>query len=186
VRKGVENKATTLMVFTGPCVFTPETRVVIRGLIDVMQLRLIETLRERLGGSYSPNVNGGCSRLPRQEYQVNVQFQSSPENVEPLAQAVFALIDTLQKIGPTADDVGRAKEQVLRTREVDVKQNSYWLNGILSRYQASEDIGGLLSPYDELVRKLSVADIKAAANQYFNVKNYARFVLLPETPATQP
>ena len=186
VRKGVEDKATTLMVFSGPCVFTPENRVLLRGLIDVMQIRLTESLREKLGGTYSPNVSGGCSRQPRQEYTVQVRFQSSPENVEPLAQAVFALIDTLQKSGPTAEDVTRAKEQVLRAREVDIKQNSYWLTGILTRDQASEDIAGLLSPYDDLVKKLSAADIRAAANHYFNVKNYARFVLLPENSAPRP
>jgi predicted Zn-dependent peptidase len=44
----------------------------------------------------------------------------------------------------------------------------------------------LLSPYDDLVKKLTAADIRAAANHYFNVKNYARFVLLPEASSTQP
>jgi zinc protease len=186
VLKGIENKASTLMVFTGPCTYTPENRVLVRALVDVMQLRLIETLRERLGGTYSPNVGGGCNREPRQEYSIRVSYQSSPENVEPLSQAVFALIDTLQQVGPTTEDVARAREQVLRAREVDLKQNNYWLTGILTRHVASEDIAGLLTPYDDLVRKVTAADIKAAANHYFNVKNYARFVLLPENTAARP
>lgn len=180
VRKGIENKATTALVFSGPCAYSPETRVLLRGLIDVMELRLIESLREKLGGTYSPQVGGGCSRQPRQEYTIQVRYQSSPDNVEPLTQAVFALIDSLQQHGPTAADVARAKEQILRAREVDLKQNSYWLSGILQRDQAGEDFAGLLSPYDDLVRKLTAADLQRAAQTYFNRRNYARFVLLPE------
>jgi predicted Zn-dependent peptidase len=69
---------------------------------------------------------------------------------------------------------------------VDLKQNNYWLTGILTRHAAGEDIAGLLTPYDDLVRKVTAADITAAARHYFNVKNYARFVLLPEGSAPRP
>lgn len=181
VRKGVELKANTIVAFTGTCVYTPETRFTVRALVDVFQIRLIETLREKLGGTYSPNVSGACSRTPRQEYVIQVRFGSSPENVETLTQAVFALIDTLQTKGPTQADVDKVREQLIRTREVQVKQNAYWLSGVLTRDEAGEDVGGLLGPYDEMVKKLTVAQVQDAAKRYFNVTNYARFVLLPET-----
>ena len=45
--------------FTGSCNATQENRVAIRGLIDAFELRLLETLRERLGGTYSPGIDGG-------------------------------------------------------------------------------------------------------------------------------
>ena len=57
----------------------------------------IALLREQLGGTYSPGVGGGCNRTPRQEYAIQVQFGSAPENVEKLSKSVFALIDTLKK-----------------------------------------------------------------------------------------
>ncbi len=180
VRRGVEPKASTLMVFTGPCVSTPENRFAIRALVDAFELRLVETLREKLGGTYSPDVSGSCSRVPRQEYSIQVNFESSPENVEALSQAVFALVDSLQRQGPTAADVEKVREQILRSREVEVKQNGYWLNNIMAREQAGEDIGGLLEAYDAMVRRLTPEQVQSAAKQYLNVSNYARFVLLPE------
>ena len=39
---------------------------------------------------------------------------------------------------------------------------------------------GITDPYDDMVRKLTAAQIRDAAKTYFNVANYARFVLLPE------
>jgi zinc protease len=169
-----------VIAFTGTCVSTPENRLALRALIDAFELRLVETLREKLGGTYSPDVGGGCSRVPRQEYIIQVRFESSPDNLEALSQAVFALIDTLQTQGPTAADVEKVREQIIRSREVEVKQNSYWLSNIMAREQAGEDIGGLLGAYDDMVRKLTPAQIQAAAKQYLNVSNYARFLLVPE------
>ena len=180
VRKGVEQKATTTIFFTGACRYAPEDRFALRTLIDAIELRLVETLRERLGGTYSPNVEGGCSRSPRQEYSVVINFQSSPENVEPLTQATMALIDSIKTHGPLQSDVDRVREQITRRREVEVKENTYWLSNILAREQAGEDIGGLTTAYDEMVRKLTATQIKDAAQRYLNTTNYARFVLLPE------
>ena len=186
VRKGTEPKANTLIIFTGPCTSTPESRFKLRALTTLYQMRLIESLREKLGGTYSPGVSGGCNREPRPEYSISVRFGSSPENVEALTAATFALIDSLQTTLPSAADVDKVKEQILRNREIELKENGYWLSNIMSRDQAGEDFAGLLAPYDDMVRKLTAADLQNAAKQYFNMKNYARFLLLPETPKATP
>jgi zinc protease len=186
VHKGTEPKANTLINFTGACVYNPESRFAMRALTELVQIKLNETLREQLGGTYSPGVDGGCARVPRQQYTIAVQFGSSPENVEKLTKSVFAVIDTLKAQGPSQADVDKVKEQLLRSREVDIKQNAYWAGNIAARDQAGEDIAGLGAPYDEMIKKLTPAQIQAAAKQYFNVSNYARFVLLPEQQAPKP
>ena len=108
------------------------TRFAIRALVELFQIKLNETLREQLGGTYSPSVGGGCCRVPRQEYTIQVQFNSSPDNVEKLTKSVFALIDTLKTKRP---DAGRrrqgARRKSLRAREVELKQNAYWLGNII-------------------------------------------------------
>ncbi|MGK2962754.1 MAG: M16 family metallopeptidase [Gemmatimonadaceae bacterium] len=180
VKKGTEAKATTRMFFTGVCSYTPEERLKLRALTTMMQTRLNESLRERLGGTYSPNIGGSCQRLPRQQYTVQLGYGSSIENVEPLTAAVFALIDSVKTQTPSQADVDKVKEEILRSREVEVKTNAYWLGNIQARDQAGEDLAGLGSAYDEMVRRLTAADLQGAARYYFNTENYARFVLLPE------
>ncbi|MEO5590206.1 MAG: insulinase family protein [Gemmatimonadaceae bacterium] len=180
VRKGTESKASTRLVFTGTCKYTPEDRFALRALTTMMQTRLNETLREQLGGTYSPNVSGGCSREPRPEYAIAVSFGSSPENVPALSKAVFSVIDSLQTKPISGADVDKVKEEILRAREVEVKTNAYWLGNIAARDQAREDLAGLGEAYDRMVKGLTPAMIQQAAKTYFNTKNYARFVLLPE------
>ncbi len=181
VNKGTEAKATTSMFFTGACSYTPEERLKLRALTTMMQTRLNESLRERLGGTYSPNIGGSCQRLPRQQYTVQLGYGSSIENVEPLTEAVFALIDSVKTQTPSQADVDKVKEEILRSREVEVKTNAYWVGNIQARDQAGEDLAGLGIAYDEMVRKLTAADLQKAARHYFNTTNYARFVLLPES-----
>jgi zinc protease len=84
VRKGTEPKANTVMLFTGVCKYAPEDRFAVRALNEYFQIKLNETLREQLGGTYSPRVGGGCGRTPRPEYSISVQFGTSPENVDKL------------------------------------------------------------------------------------------------------
>jgi zinc protease len=186
VHKGVEPKANTIIEFTGACRNAPDTRFAIRALVELFEIKLTETLREQLGATYSPSVGGGCSRVPRQEYSIQVQFNSSPDNVEKLTKSVFALIDTLKTKPPTQADVDKVKEEFLRAQEVNLKQNAYWLGNIIGREQAGEDVAGLLGPYEDMIKKLSPAEIQEAAKTYFNTSNYARFVLLPENGKTTP
>ncbi len=186
VRKGVEPKANTIIEFTGACSYAPETRFAFRALVEYFQIKLDEELREKLGGTYSPSFSGGCGRIPRPEYDLRVSFNSSPENVELLTKTVFAMIDSLKANVPSAADVGKVKEQLTRAREVEIKQNAYWLANIMGRHQAGEDLTGLLSPYDKMLAGLTGAQIQDAAKKYFDTKNYARFVLLPENGKVNP
>jgi len=183
VRKGTEQKSNTIIAFTGSCAYTPGNRLALRALTTLFQIRLTETLREKLGGTYSPSVTGSCTNKPRQEYIVQVRYGSSPENVDALSRTVIALIDTLKTQPPPQADMEKVKEQIIRSREVEVKQNSYWLGNIMARDEAGEDLAGLTGQYDEMVRKLTPALIQATAKLYFNTGNYAQFVLLPEATA---
>ena len=57
--------------------------------------------------------------------------------------------------------------------------------GIVIPWSGGEDPAGLGAAYDDMVRTLTPAVIQQAAKTYFNSANYARFVLLPETPAAR-
>lgn len=184
VRKGIEPKARTMMMYTGAFEYSPENRASLRSLIDYMQIKLNEVLREKLGGTYSANVGGGATRVPRPEYTVQLSYGSSPENVETLAPSVLAFIDTLKRVGPSAADVEKVKAQQLRALETSLKLNSFWRVNIESRDQAGEDLAGLLD--ETAIRALTPAKIQASANKYLNQGNFARFVLLPELKTARP
>ncbi|MEO6528830.1 MAG: insulinase family protein [Gemmatimonadaceae bacterium] len=180
VRKGVEPQATTQILFSGPFEYSPANRFTLRALTDYLQIKLVETLREKLGGTYSPNISGSGMRAPRQEYRISVGYTSAPEKVDTLTRTTLALIDSVKRTAPSQADVDRVKAQILRSHEVELRQNAYWMGNILARDRAGEDLSGFLSAYDDMVRALTPKQIQDAARKYFDTGNYARFILLPE------
>jgi zinc protease len=180
VRKGTEPKALSQVFFTGPIDYTEANQFAMRALIEVMRYKLIQTLREGMSGTYSPGIGGGATKIPRPQYQISINFGSSPENAERLYKAAMAIIDTLKAQGPTQAEVDNVKEQLVRTREVDLKQNAFWISNIMSRGQTGEDVAALLAPYDAMIARLTPAQVQQAARVFFNTSNVARFVLLPE------
>src|SRR5260221_8155019 len=97
---------------------------------------------------------------------------------------MFDLFVSLKATPPWQADVDKEKEQILDGGEAKPRQNNYWVANIMSRDEAGEDLVGLTSQYDEMVKRLTAAMLQDAARQYFNTSNYARFVLLPEAVAT--
>lgn len=180
VKKGTEPKATTHWSFTGPAEYTPINRFTTRALNELMQMRLNDVLREQLGGTYSPSVGGGISRIPTADYEIAIDYGSSPDNVDKLSKSVLQIIDSVQKFGPTQAEVDKVREQITRAREVEIRTNDYWVSNLVARARAGEDIGGLGAPYDAFLKNLTPAQLQEAAKKYFNTSNYMKFVLLPE------
>jgi zinc protease len=184
VRKGVEPKAQTVVIYHGPGEFTPAERHAVRSVTEYVEMKALERLREALGGTYSVSVGGSLQRWPVPGYSVSVQFGSSPERADSLFDAIRQVIDSA-KAGAIADaDVARIREQQLRGLEVNLKENGYWLLNLAARIESGEDPKGLLA-YPEFIRALTTEKLQAAAQKYFSDANRARFVLVPETSRTQ-
>jgi zinc protease len=181
VRRGVEPKAQTRLVFTGPFEQSRPNRFALTALEDVLDLRLRDRLREALGGTYGVQVGAGAARVPRAEYSVTIAFGSDPDRVEELVRAVFAEIDSVKAAGATAGEIAKVKELMLRERETSVKQNGFWLDQLAARAEFGEDYGEILT-YDRLVQTLTPTMVRDAARAYLRADNYARFTLLPEPP----
>ena len=180
VRKGVEPKARTLVFFTGETTFDPASRYAIRSLGDLIEMKLLDNLREALGGTYSVSAGGQLNKYPRPEYQFTVDFGSSPDKVDLLWKTVQAVIDTVKRDGATAAELQKVREQQLRTQEVSLKENSYWVGNIAARLENSEDPRGLATYTQDYIQKLTSEQIRDAARRFLDMSRYARFVLLPE------
>lgn len=183
IHKGTEPKALSAFFFTGPFAYNPQSRFNMSALTTLAEMWVTDALREEMGGTYSPNLGGSGARFPRAEYRIGVQYESSPEMVDKLQARLFRVIDSLKNTPASDADLTKVKEQITRARETSLKTNGYWLTNILSRDEAKEDIAGLLGPYDDMIKNLTAKQIQDAAKLYFDMKRYAKFVLLPEKKA---
>jgi zinc protease len=179
VEKGVEPKSEAAIVFTGPFEYNQANRVAIRAMAEVLQNRLLEAIREELGGTYSISASPGYQKIPNPEYSISIEFGSNPQRTEELIKRVFEEIEKFKANGPTEKQVTDEKETLQREFETNIKLNNYLLSQIYSRYQFGEDISGLWNIPD-YYRKLDAATIQQAAKTYLDTKNFVKVTLFPE------
>jgi zinc protease len=179
VRKGLEPRASTRLVFTGPFEYTRANRVAIRGLASVLDIRLREVLREALGATYGVSVSASPTRVPRQEYSVSIAFGSAPERADELVQAIMTQIDSIRTRGPDSADVAKVVEAEVRARETGLRQNNYWLSQLMFLEQTGEPAAPVVHPRGD-ADLLSAGAIQRAAARWLDPANHIRVTLVPE------
>lgn len=179
VFKGTEQKSTVRLVISGDFVYNSENVNQLEALSEILQIKLIERLREDEGGVYSPGAFVSYSKYPSARYSFTITFGCGPENVEKLIAASLDEIAKLRKNGPQAVDLEKFLAEERRSTEVQLKENGFWLGYLVNQYQNQEDPKMLLT-YLESLKKLNTENLKQAANQYLNDSNFIRLVLEPE------
>lgn len=181
VRRGVEPKARTALVFTGPAEFSREATADMSGLAEALELRLRERLREDLGGTYSVSVSGGVARDPYPRYSLTVSFGSAPERVDELTGVVFAVMDSVRASGPSQGDVDKVREASRRSRETSLRENDYWMGQLMGYDRMGWDVR--MIDDEPLSMALTVNRIRDAARRYLDRSRYVQVSLVPEAGA---
>jgi zinc protease len=180
VDRGVEPKSEISLIFTGPFAWSPEHRYAMSSMGDVLSIKLREALREDKGGTYDVSVNPGTAEYPQSRYTLSISFGCDPARLAELTQLAFAVIDSVKRFGVDSLTLAKVKEQQRREREVGLKENGFWLSYLEYYYDHGEDPGQILKLEDRM-KLLNSQFIQDAANQYIDMKNYVKVVLLPET-----
>jgi zinc protease len=181
VRAGTEPQSQTMITFTGPFQFNQVERYLLSSMGEILQNRLLEKLRESLGGTYSVSASASGGREAPATYGATISFGSSPERAEELSKAVMEEITALQSQGPTAAEVDKVKEAQRRSMELAVKQNGFWLGSLGSAYQYGDDPKEILKQ-EERLKSLTPEAIREIARKYLKMDNYVQVTLLPLPP----
>jgi zinc protease len=182
VPKGREPKSETSITFFADATADDDTRTLADMASDVLEIRLRELLREKLGGTYSVTV-GYSDTLPDRGYgTIAIDFGSSPENAKPLTADVLKAVTELQKTGPTEEEVHKVVEQERQDLETAARQNGYWLSSLLSSVLIGRDPLRILGRVDAL--KLVTTDsLHKAFIRFLPTNRYTVATLVPEAPA---
>ena len=179
VAKGKEPASQTLLSFFADPGMDEMEMHRARAAASVLNIRLREILREELGGTYGVSV-GLSSSPPIKGYgMMQIQFGSSPDNVDKLVSAAMKEIERLKVEGPSADDVAKVKELERRDLETNAKQNSYWLGSMQTVHMYGWDPAGI-ARRDQRTEKLTQENIKEMFKKYFPTDRYTLVTLKPE------
>ncbi|RZL14018.1 MAG: insulinase family protein, partial [Pedobacter sp.] len=150
VYKGLEDKATVELYLHGPYTYSVENRLELEALRSALEFKILERLREKESGVYSPNVSISIQRTPSHYYALNISFSSSKENVEKLIAASLDEVEKIRQNGVSEDDLKKFKAEENRIEELNQRNNSYWINYISNRMKYEEDLNQFLG-YKERV-----------------------------------
>ncbi len=179
VEKGLEPQSRVSLTFTGEAEWSREEAHLVRSLGQALGIRMREVLREDLGATYGVSVGGSISRRPVERYSFSISFGCAPEEVDSLVATVFEEIEKVQAQGLGEEIVGKVREIQRRQRELDLEENSFWMQSLQAYYARGDDPRTLLD-FDLLVEKLSNERLRQAAERYLDRQRYVLGVLNPE------
>jgi zinc protease len=183
ISKGSEPQSLVSIVFTNPAVYNASDAYALHSLADVMDIKLIEQLREEKGSVYGVSANASMYKIPYSYTTFSISFPCAPENTDTLT---YAAIDELRKIirsGVTPQDLEKVKQQQTRKLEVDMKQNQFWASQLFDSFYYSNNPSDILNEQKQIDR-LSSKMIQDAAKKYININNYIRATLKPDKAST--
>lgn len=181
--KGQAPKALVEMVFHGDFdYYGPNNRYNFYSLMDLLRIKMRESMREDKGGVYGVRVNGFVSPFPEETYTITISFNSQPEKAEELITTALNDIKTAQENGAEEKDINKIKETQLQNRIKNRKENSFWKGQLNSRYRYNLGLDGMKTGvYENLVENLNSNALQDAAKKYFDLNNFIKIVLMPET-----
>lgn len=179
VKKGVEYKSQSQIIFHGDDQWSLEKEWTMETLLEVMRIKLRERIREELSGTYGVRLGGTLSRYPRERFQINISFGTSPERVDELTREIFAQIDSLQNYGMKDIYLSKVREMSLQQLQIDMKENDFWLDQLENCYFLNQSPLTILEK-EKFLQDIQMVEIQNAARRYLDKNNYIQVTLYPE------
>ncbi len=133
--------------------------------------RLREEIREKLGASYSPSADASGSEAYEGDGFIVGVSECKPTDVEKLLTTMRDLGAKLANEGATADELDRALKPVLSSLDKSLRDNSYWLNTVMSQSQLDPTKLDLARNREADYRAISLTEINALAKKYLAASN---------------
>ena len=179
VKKGTEPKSLIRLFWNGETRYIEEEQMKIQALVEVMNIKLIETLREDLSGIYGGGMYGTINKYPYNSYSFGISLPCGPENVDKLIEATLVEIEKIRNSGPSTDDLNKVKETWKQQYLVNVKDNSYWARHLIQSIQNGSDPLRILT-YEKRLGDLKREDVQDVAKKYLDPGKCVQMVLNPE------
>jgi zinc protease len=183
VKKGMDNQGMLIMMgVTEGFEATIKNKMTVNMLSDAIGITAIEVIREKMGGTYSPSAGVNYEVLPKTEVAWQFYINCDPSKAGEIEKAAMDIMKQYVKKGPDAATLAKVKEQMIRARETNLKENSFWRNILYGSYYNNPDRTDevLLDDYKKLVESITAKDIQKIAKKYINLKNYIVVTLEPE------
>jgi zinc protease len=182
VYSGAEPKSSIVLEFTGPASFSTDERMKLDALIAVLNIKMVDVLREKLSLVYSASAGGNMTKVPYEHYSITLNVPLAPENVDKAIAATFAEIQKMKDGGISEADLNKVKTNWTVVYRRNLKENGYWMGQLVNAAYNGTDPAATLT-YEQRTNALTANDVQEAAKRYFRFDNYVQMVLYPANAA---
>jgi len=175
---GPANQAQLLMAWPTRDDEDQRAAQVLELLERVMQLQLIDSLREELGQTYSPAADAAQSSVFPGYGTFDISAAIDVDDVEATREAMLAAVAAL-RAEPVPDDVLlRARQPLIESFDNVLDTNGGWMN-LVDRAQTESDRIDRYFAARELLGAITPEDVHAAAVEYLDPAQRLEIAVLP-------
>ena len=167
-------KATVLAFYNGNCAYTLENSIMIDMLSQALDLVYTEEVREKEGGTYGVSVYGDLIKYPREKAILQIVFETDPEKREKMIGIILSEADKMAKEGPSAVNLNKIKEFMLKKYKESVKENRYWLNALDEYFYTGKDLD---TNYEKIINDMTVEKLQKFTKMLLDQKNQTEVIM---------
>lgn len=178
VHLGKDPKALILRIYSKEVPFSQSLELKADAISEILNIRIIEELREKIKGIYGGGTQASLEKYPYQNFSLQLQLPCGPEKVDTLLKATHELVQDLIEHGPSQENLDKVKKKWIEDYHTHIKQNGSWLSNLQDFYFPGNDPHNFLQ-YEKRVNALTTEDIQEAAKLLLTTPNVVTGVLLP-------
>lgn len=176
---GVDEKSQVNITISGDYEYSMENNGLMNAIAGILSNKMIETLREEMGGVYGAGANARPTEYPNPSFLFSISFPCKPENVEALTKAALAELEKIKNGDFSEEDLQKIVTARKQNFEESIKQNNYW-SSMMGAYLKSGDDFEMILSGNERADAITKEAVVAAANKYLTKENMIKVVKLPE------
>ena len=166
--------ATTIMVYSGKESYNLRNNVLMDFLTQALDMVFTDEVREKEGGTYGVNSYGSLNKYPHEEAMMQIVYQTDPTKKEKLNTLIDELVQKMAAEGPTAEQMQKVRDYMVKQYNDNQKENSYWISSLDEYYYTGIDFN---ADYLNIVNSVTAADVKAFATDLIQQGNKVTVVL---------
>lgn len=178
VYKGADFRSQIITIMKGNFRYTTKEDMYIDALAYFLDLRLMEVIREQLGGTYTISAYPSTTSMPVPQYMINIIYGCSPLRTEELMNTVTDEINRLKEDIPQ-EYLDKYKATRLTEYNKGIKENSWYLSQLTDCAYYRQRFS-TKPVFPKMLEKLNLKTLKKKAAKYFDTDNTINVVLYPE------
>lgn len=152
--------------------YSIENSVKLSMIGQILSMVYTETLREEMGGTYSPGA-GAVLNPHTGQWMILYTYQTNSDILGKMEERANAELMKLLNEGASEKDFNKVKEAAMKQYEINVRNNSYWTNNLLMLEKGIDDI----TNHKAAIENLTLADLNKFMKGLYNGKNRIEVIM---------